>query len=77
MGVQGCDIARGPKAISHPRTPTTGPIFCISDRSSILYMIYCIMMASFLHTRFIYSIYTRPHQRDDVIIILYIYIYIE
>ena len=38
----------------------------------VTYMIYCIMMASFLHTKFIYSIYTRPNQRDDVIIILYI-----
>ena len=65
-----------PLAISHPRTPTTGPIFCILDHSSVLYMIYCIMMASFLYTRFIYSIYTQPHRRDDVIIMLYIYIYI-
>ena len=44
-----------PRVISHLRTPTTGPIFCISDHFSV-HMIYCIMMVSFLHTRFIYSI---------------------
>ena len=31
VGVLGCDIALG---------PLTGPIFCISDRSSILYNIH-------------------------------------
>ena len=45
-------------------------ILFLSDRSSVLYMI-------IPHTRFIYSIYTQPHQRDDVIIILLLCNYSE
>ena len=40
-----CDITQRPKSYI---IPTTGPIFCISDCSSVVYMIYCIIMASFL-----------------------------
>ena len=71
VGVQRCDIAQRPKGyITFKDTHYTIHILFLSDRSSVLYMI-------IPHTRFIYSIYTQPHQRDDVIIILLLCNYTE
>ena len=78
VGVQGCDIARGPQAqgLYHIRGhPPKVYIFCILTGFSMLYRIYFIMMTAFLNGRYIYKNINPTTSKDDVIIMRYIYIY--
>ena len=75
VGVQGCDIARGPQAqgLYHIRGhPPKVYIFCILTGFSMLYMIYFIMMTAFLNGRYIYKNINPTTSKDDVIIMRYI-----
>ena len=77
VGVQGCDIARGPQAqgLYHIRGhPPKVYIFCILTGFSMLYRIYFIMMTAFLNGRYIYININPTTSKDDVIIMRYIYI---
>ena len=77
VGVQGCDIARGPQAqgLYHIRGhPPKVYIFCILTGFSMLYRIYFIMMTAFLNGRYIYKNINPTTSKDDVIIMRYIYI---
>ena len=72
VGVQGCDIARGPQAqgLYHIRGhPPKVYIFCILTGFSMLYRIYFIMMTAFLNGRYIYKNINPTTSNDDVIII--------
>ena len=79
VGVQGCDIARGPQAqglyhiLGHPPKVY---IFCILTGFSMLYRIYFIMMTAFLNGRYIYKNINPTTSKDDVIIMRYIYIHV-
>ena len=75
VGVQGCDIARGPQAqgLYHIRGhPPKVYIFCILTGFSMLYRIYFIMMTAFLNGRYIYKNINPTTSKDDVIIMRYI-----